>query len=154
MLIILLLTIIGFLLIIFDLMFIPGGFLIAAGSGMILYAVYLNYDAYNAWTALIHLLVCLAVMPKLVTTSLNRVALKGEMRAEDGYVGVDDYSVHIGKQGVARSDLRPSGTIILDGESIPQMLDCIAEGGYIEKGERIEVFEVRGPSLVVRKLMS
>lgn len=146
---IILLTLGGFALILIDLVFLPGLIMVAAGSAMILYAVYLNYMEYGFWAALIHLIVCLAFVPKLVVWSLGRVALKKEFRAEDGYTGLPDRSQYVGLTGKTISPLRPSGTVavVVDGKRIH--LDCISESGYVDTGIQVEVLDERGPSLVV-----
>ena len=52
----------------------------------------------------------------------------------------------VGKQGVAKTVMLPSGTVIVDGHSI----DALSEGMPIEAGQRIRVIEVRGNRVVVR----
>lgn len=148
---IVLLTLVGFALILIDLLFIPGMLLLTAGSIAILYSVYLNFLENGLLWAALHLLACLAVVPKLITTSLNRIALKTEMPKEDGYLGIPDLKHLIGKTGTAFSDLRPSGSVELELEGQKELMDCISEGGYIEKGSPVIVREQRGPSLVVAK---
>ncbi len=54
--------------------------------------------------------------------------------------------VGVGDQGVAASDLRPSGRAKINGE----IVDAIAERGYIEDGDPVEVVARRGFSWVVR----
>lgn len=149
---ILLLTVVGFAIIIADLLFIPGGLLVAIGIGMILFGIYLNFDRFGILSAVLHLGACIAVVPKLLSWSVGRVELKHELTAAEGFVGVEDHSRFFGREGVAYSDLRPSGSVILveNGEEI--QLDCIAEGGYIESGEQVVIIAERGPSLVVRKV--
>ena len=144
------LTLVGFLLILFDLIFIPGGVFVVAGSILILYGVYLNYGTYGFFPALVHFLLCLAALPKLITWSLGRVALKGEMNAKDGFVGVEAHQSLIGQEAIALSDLRPSGKIIAVLDEREKHLDCVAEGGFIEKGATVIITEERGPSLIVR----
>ena len=58
----------------------------------------------------------------------------------------DNSSVAPGDRGVAASDLRPSGRALFNGE----MVDAIAERGYIEDGDPVEVVARRGFSWVVR----
>jgi membrane-bound ClpP family serine protease len=52
----------------------------------------------------------------------------------------------VGKQGIAKTVMLPSGTVIVDGHSI----DALSEGMPIEAGQRIRVIEVRGNRVVVR----
>ncbi len=147
---IVLFTILGFALIILDLLFLPGGFLVVGGAALIFFSVYLNGKAYGAPSAIIHMLICIAITPKLIKWSLGRIALKKEMNKDDGYVGVEDHSDMIGCPGAAFSDLRPSGMVALDNHD--DHLDCVAESGYIEKGSRVMIVEERGPSLIVRQI--
>ena len=147
------LTVGGFVLILLDLMLIPGGLLVATGSLAILYAVFLNFQAYGVVSAAVHLALCLAAVPKLISTSFDRVALKTELKADDGFVGLEDRSRYIGMEGVAFTDLRPSGTVVVRVQDHEERLDCISEGGYVAKGTSVVIFEERGPGLVVRPLM-
>lgn len=149
MLTIILLTVGGFVLILIDLVFLPGLVMVAAGTLMILYSVYLNFLEFGFWAAFIHLIACLAVVPKLVTWSLGRVALKQEMKAEDGFTGVPDRKAYVGMRGKVLTPLRPSGTVavVVDGQRVH--LDCISESGYLDRGTEVVVLMERGPSLVV-----
>ncbi len=52
----------------------------------------------------------------------------------------------LNKQGVARSDLRPSGVVSIDGRRV----DVVTEGGLIEAGTEVKVVKVTGLRVVVR----
>ena len=52
----------------------------------------------------------------------------------------------VGKRGIAKSVMLPSGVVIIDGQPI----DAIGQGVAIEPGQRIKVVEVRGTRVVVR----
>jgi membrane-bound ClpP family serine protease len=52
----------------------------------------------------------------------------------------------VGKHGVAKSVMLPSGAVTIDG----QTFDALSEGIPIEAGQRIKVIEVRGNRVVVR----
>jgi membrane-bound ClpP family serine protease len=52
----------------------------------------------------------------------------------------------LGRVGEAKSLMLPSGAISIDGQNI----DAVSEGMAIEKGERVQVIEVRGTRVVVR----
>ena len=54
----------------------------------------------------------------------------------------------IGREGVARTVLRPSGVAVVDG----RRLDVVAESGMIERGSPIKVVAVQDNQIVVRKL--
>jgi membrane-bound serine protease (ClpP class) len=66
----------------------------------------------------------------------------------DGYVALDQrLQAFVGKTGVAATDMRPSGFILVDGEQV----DAEAEEGYILKGEAVHVAKIRSTNLIVRK---
>jgi membrane-bound ClpP family serine protease len=52
----------------------------------------------------------------------------------------------VGKLGVAKSMMLPSGAVLIDGQTI----DALSEGTPIEAGQRVRVIEVRGNRVVVR----
>ncbi len=52
----------------------------------------------------------------------------------------------VGKIGVARTMMMPSGAIEVDGQTV----DALSEGVSIEPGQAIEVIEVRGTRVLVR----
>ena len=51
----------------------------------------------------------------------------------------------IGKEGTARTDLRPSGSAEIEG----RRYNVVSEGGFIAEGTRLRVVEVRGNRVVV-----
>lgn len=67
--------------------------------------------------------------------ALHKLALDSSQKTEDGYVAVDVHSQLIGKTGVAATDLRPSGKILIDGE----VYDAMAIVGLIEKDAPVVV---------------
>jgi membrane-bound serine protease (ClpP class) len=52
----------------------------------------------------------------------------------------------VGKLGVAKTLMLPSGAVVIDGRTI----DAISEGMPIEAGQQVRVLEVRGNRVVVR----
>jgi membrane-bound serine protease (ClpP class) len=54
----------------------------------------------------------------------------------------------VGAQGVAKTDLAPHGVVLINGED----WDAEAEIGPVDRGDRVQVFEVRGLTLRVRKI--
>ena len=141
----------GFALIFVDLLLIPGAVLAIVGCGFILYSVHLTFVNFGWLPALIHLAAALATAPKIVMWGLGRVALKGEMRNEDGYTGVPDRSAYLGLKGLTLSPLRPSGTVAVEFEGELIHLDCIAESGYVDADQEVIVLAERGPALLVRE---
>jgi membrane-bound serine protease (ClpP class) len=82
------------------------------------------------------LLLSIYLSDKLVKANrFNFLALQAEQKSSSGYVGVEDYSSVIGKEGKVVSILRPSGKVEIDGE----IYDAMSEIGYINPGEKIKV---------------
>jgi membrane-bound ClpP family serine protease len=52
------------------------------------------------------------------------------------------------KRGIAITDLRPSGSVDIDGVKF----DVISDGEYISAGSKIEIFKVSGVKLLVKKI--
>ena len=83
------------------------------------------------------------------TPFLNRLVLAGAEDVEAGYVvGSADKRDLIGSRGVALSTLRPSGRAEIGGDT----MIVVAEGEFIESGNRIVVSNVRGNRVVVTKV--
>ena len=72
------------------------------------------------------------------TRSFDHVALREEMKASEGYVGVA-YGLEalIGQEVVVLSDLRPSGKVQAVDGSIYEAV--MKDGGYVQKGEPLRV---------------
>jgi membrane-bound ClpP family serine protease len=89
------------------------------------------------------------VMIKLLGKKLllfNKMVLFDVAKKEDGYVSNVNRTDLLGKEGIALTVLRPSGTAVINNERI----DVVSEGDFIEKNARIIVIKVEGPRIVVR----
>lgn len=63
-----------------------------------------------------------------------------------GYTGGADRSKYLGKTGKTVTELRPAGSVELDGEKI----DVVSRGEFIEPGTDVAVIEVSGNRIVVK----
>lgn len=78
----------------------------------------------------------------------NKMILKDATDTEHGYVSnVNRYEI-VGKLAQSMTPLRPSGTIMLDGERI----DAVTEGGYVDSGKTVKIIKVEGSRTVVREV--
>lgn len=76
----------------------------------------------------------------------RRLSLGTAMTQEAGFVSVSvELDQWIGRDGKARSTLRPGGMVEIDG----QRLDAVSEGDFIQKGEPVRVLRIDGAQLVV-----
>jgi membrane-bound ClpP family serine protease len=79
------------------------------------------------------------------TTRMGKAFL-GELPREDEVVPEDPRRTLIGRVGVARSKMLPSGAVEIDG----QMVDAVSQGQAIDPGTYVVVVEVRANRVVVR----
>jgi membrane-bound serine protease (ClpP class) len=78
----------------------------------------------------------------------RRIILGTATATANGYVGqAKEESDLLGKIGVAEADLRPAGIGDFDGRRV----DVVSRGGYVEAGSKIEVIQVDGNRVVVKK---
>jgi membrane-bound ClpP family serine protease len=73
-------------------------------------------------------------------------AFLGELPTDEDVLPDDPHRLLVGRVGVARSKMLPSGAVEIDG----QMIDAISHGQAIEPGQYIVVSEVRANRVVVR----
>jgi membrane-bound serine protease (ClpP class) len=79
----------------------------------------------------------------------QRLVLKTDSATELGYTSSDPaLKTLIGKVGVAKTILRPSGTADIEG----QFVDVVTSGDFIPAGTPIIVINVEGMRVVVRKV--
>jgi membrane-bound serine protease (ClpP class) len=79
----------------------------------------------------------------------NRLTLKASQTAEEGFTvqSRDEENRFLGKRGVATTTLRPAGKAEFDGE--PYYVET--EGEFVETGQQVEIIEVSGNRMIVRK---
>lgn len=87
---------------------------------------------------------------KLFTTTVfGELALAVTQQKTDGFTSaVAEYQMMVGKEGMAKTVLRPSGKVQIDED----IYDATAESGFIEKGENIRVTQYHNSQLFVRKI--
>lgn len=79
------------------------------------------------------------------------VALDLSQKIEDGYIGVDmRAAAYVGKSGTTITDLRPSGKVCIDNET----LDAISESGFIDAGKEVKVVRYEASQIYVVLLPS
>lgn len=87
---------------------------------------------------------------KLLGSRKWTFALHAEQRPEDGFVGVDmTVQSVIGKVGIAETDLRPAGKIVVDNE----IYDAVTLlGDYIDKGTAVVVKKYQSGQLYIERI--
>ena len=81
-------------------------------------------------------------------TVLDELVLDERQQNRDGYTSVIDKSKFLGAVGVCVTDLRPAGTVMIDGEPV----DVVSEGGFVKQGLSVKVINVDGSRVMVRQI--
>jgi membrane-bound serine protease (ClpP class) len=82
------------------------------------------------------------------TKAFQRIALMDTQDSSKGYSTNFIPEVSVGQKGQAYTILRPSGRVMINNK----IYDAFTRGEYIEKGDDVEVVEVEGSTLKVRKV--
>ncbi|WP_207533166.1 NfeD family protein [Desertivirga arenae] len=80
----------------------------------------------------------------------QRLVLQDEQRSQQGYVSGRQVGALIDKTGVAKTDLRPSGKIVIDGK----WYDGVSLDGFINQGSEVLVVKQENYNVFVRKINS
>lgn len=152
---VLLLFLIGIALIVAE-FFVPGGILGILGLVAIIASILLSgnsivYMGIALSIALLAAVIGMVIMVKFLGKNLDllkRIILNDSTNTESGYVSNVNRLELIGKTGLTRTPLRPSGTIVIEDERI----DAVTEGGYIDKEKQVKVVKVEGSRIVVREI--
>ncbi|MCX6988315.1 MAG: serine protease [Chlamydiae bacterium] len=135
------LSILGLLFIFFE-FFLPGGILAVLGACALVSGVVLTAFLQDSWLYTVgYLTVSLVLSGFVCYLALYRIKKSAKhnsfflSRDQEGFTSSSIDPVLIGKIGVAESDLRPSGHILIDNNPYQAM----ADRGYITKGEEIRI---------------
>ena len=79
---------------------------------------------------------------------LDELVLDERQKNRDGYTSVTDKSRFLGAIGVCATDLRPAGTITVEGEPV----DVVTEGNFVKQGDIVKVINVDGSRVLVRQI--
>ena len=79
---------------------------------------------------------------------LDELVLDERQKNRDGYTSVTDKSRLLGAIGVCATDLRPAGTITVEGEPV----DVVTEGGFVKQGDIVKIINVDGSRVLVRQV--
>jgi membrane-bound serine protease (ClpP class) len=81
-------------------------------------------------------------------SAFRRVILEDEEKVSSGYISNKrDYTPLVGKSGIARSDLRPTGIAEIAG----QRYDVVSQGDFIDAGSSIKVIATENYRIIVVK---
>ncbi|HXL03718.1 MAG: nodulation protein NfeD [Firmicutes bacterium] len=148
------LFILGFALLLIEVFIIPG-FGVTGISGIIAIFASLVLSFRNireasfaiSFAMIISFLVIIVMAKRLgKSKTFGKLVLSTTEHTDDGYVATPARHDYVGKVGRTLTFMRPSGTVIVDGERI----DAVTEGDFLGEGCEVEVIKVEGPRVVVR----
>jgi membrane-bound serine protease (ClpP class) len=92
--------------------------------------------------------IALAVVvgPLALIAGLKRMTLQKSL--DGGATFAADYAAWSGKEGEAATDLRPAGTVVVEGKKI----DVVTGGELIARGSKVKVVKVEGNRVVVKAI--
>ena len=101
---------------------------------------------YSLAISLILIFVIMRWVPK--SRIWKKITLTQRENKEEGYSQVHGWEKYIGRRIYTRTPLRPTGKIEIDGE----VMDVVTEGDFLDKDVEVEITEVSGNKIVVRKV--
>ena len=124
------------------------------GVAALIVAIFLVSDTFVEGTiATLIVLLILAIMLAVILGLLSNgkikspIILKEEQKKDKGYISSNDLNYLLGKEGIAATDLRPSGIGNFDEIDF----DVISEGRYILKGAKLVIYKVQGSKIIVKE---
>ena len=147
------LQIAGILVIIAEIVIPSGGILALIAIGLIGYSLHFVFTMLSQPVTMIFVLVDIIAIPAAVYLGLKLLVkspatLKTTLSKENGVVSQSpELEKYIGMTGKSATDLRPSGTAVIDGKR----LDVVTRGEYLEKSSEIIVLSVTGNQIIVGK---
>lgn len=135
--------------------FVPGGILAVLGAMAILAGTMLLSLWGPGWNvAGPYLIVCLMLTALTCYIAIRRIKKSGKKdsfyhsKDQEGYVPFSLSKKLIGKKGVAASDLKPSGHVLIEGDPF----QAVSERGYITKDTEIQVISLGSAYLIVKPI--
>ncbi|WP_366924125.1 ATP-dependent Clp protease proteolytic subunit [Metallumcola ferriviriculae] len=151
-----LMFLVGLILLAMEILVIPG-FGIAGIGGILMLIVSIFLASVSVSQAITSLLVAVVGSIALLLVSIRflptrrwwqRFILSDKQERSSGYLSSDEKGeTYLGKEGRARTPLRPAGTVDLEGEPI----DVVTDQGFIPRDTMVKVVRVEGRRIVVRK---
>ncbi len=95
------------------------------------------------------ILISIFLAKRLLESPSFHFSLNNRQLSTEGYtVAKEEYLSMIGKTGIAQTQLRPAGKIVIDGEQY----DAVSQISYINKDSQVTVTDYNNGQLVVRKV--
>lgn len=133
---------------------IPSGGILSIMAALVFgYSLYTVFTGFSPGVGMAFVMADMVIIPVLVYVGLRLLAqspvtLRTTLSREEGIVSQSPgLEAYVGKTGVSKSDLRPSGIAIIDEKRV----DVVTRGEYIPKETPIVVHAVTGNQIIVRE---
>lgn len=147
------LQVLGLLIIIAEIILPSGGLLSVLAAGLFGYSLYTVFNTMSVNTGFALVAIDVVCVPITILVGLkllvkSPVTLRKELSSAEGVTAQSsELDAYVGKEGVAVTDLRPSGIALINDER----LDVVTEGKYVEKGAGIVVVSISGNQIIVNQ---
>jgi len=147
------LQLMGILVIIVEVIVPTGGILAMVSTGLIGGSLYLVFTSTSSTAGYLFVVADIIVIPLSVFIGFKLLAkspaaLKRSLSKEDGVQSQSpELEMYMGLEGIAATDLRPSGVAVIDGKR----LDVVSRGEYLERSSNVVVIAVTGNQIIVSK---
>ena len=135
--------------------FVPSfGLLTVLSAGMLLYSLYLVFTNISVNAGLVFVGVDIFVIPVVLVMAFKALgasswSLHKTLSRNEGVASQSpDLAAWVGREGVAVTNLRPSGTVMIG----DNRLDAVTNGEYVDAGTPVVVTVVSGNRMVVEKI--
>lgn len=151
--IVIFLIILGILLILIDIFFIPGIVIGSLGMLLIITGNILAFsllDPHYGWISVLLSILIIGILLYL-TNKLklwDRLVLKDHHVKKDEESSIISLDSLIGKEGIALTDLKPAGFVLIENKKY----NAQSSGAFINKDFKVKVIEASGSYLIVQKL--
>lgn len=142
---------IGFLFILAEILFVPGGVLGAVGGIVLLYGIYLPYgegEIIGGHITLALTLLILIVSLYMAIRSKTWKKVQLDTSIDSKVMNFEESEFKIGEQGIATSRLNPMGTV--------RFGDAYAEvstfGGFTDEGTKVEIMKISQDKIIVKEI--
>ncbi len=149
-----LLQMLGLVVIVMEI-FIPSlGLLALIAAGILFYSLYLVFSTVSFTAGMVFLGVDIFLIPIILVLGFKALgasplSLHKKLSSTEGvFSQAPDLVSWKGKKGEAITDLRPSGTVMIEGKR----LDAVTDGEYMDAGTPVVVTLVSGNRIVVDKI--
>jgi membrane-bound serine protease (ClpP class) len=134
--------------------FVPSlGILAVTAAGILFYSLYLVFTTISFTAGMVFLGVDILMIPFVLVLGFkalgaSSLSLHKKLSSREGVSSqAPDLVSWKGKKGEAITDLRPSGTVMIEGKR----LDAVTDGEYVDAGTPVVVTLVSGNRIVVDK---